>query len=243
MWEDGSKLAVLCCPEDVLHCGAHPRDTLCADCKVPICAECWLHLTKTETPGIPMALCNDNYWGYMTGLVAKYEVRCVEMLIAIPVWTTTSVFYVEGDRGHLLQEKVGQKRWRTAMRGYVSSFVMPWEDILQQLRGRVEDHEMERLPRSPECLRFLVRLTLANALGPLIGQCEALLVRPGVVLLLLYELIRTGHEAFRGRGPPEKLRQEVEEVMQQYYPEEEGHLPLEERRGRLPEGRGRKKVV
>ena len=80
-----------------------------------------------------MALSNDNFWGYMSAVVVKHEVRIIETLVAIPIWTTTSIFYVEGDRGHLLQEKLGQKRWRTAMRGYVSSFVMPWEDILRQL--------------------------------------------------------------------------------------------------------------
>ena len=183
-----------------------------------------------------MALSNDNFWGYMSAVVVKHEVRFIETLVAIPIWTTTSIFYVEGDRGHLLQEKMGQKRWRTAMRGYVSSFVMPWEDILRQLRDRTTEKEMQELPRSPECLRYLVRFTLANELGPLVGQCEALLVRPGVVLLLLYELIHRGHEAFRGRGPAEALRQRMQSALYRHYPETEARLPLEERRGSVPAG-------
>ena len=133
LFEDGKKLQVLCCPEDVVNCGQHSLDDICFGCQVPICTECWQHLADPAHVGVPMALSNDNFWGYMSAVVVKHEVRFIETLVAIPIWTTTSIFYVEGDRGHLLQEKLGQKRWRTAMRGYVSSFVMPWEDILRQL--------------------------------------------------------------------------------------------------------------
>ncbi|CAK9024343.1 ATP-dependent DNA helicase [Durusdinium trenchii] len=233
LFEDGKKLQVLCCPEDVANCGQHSPGDICHRCRVPICTECWEHLADPAQVGVPMALSNDNFWGYMSAVVVKHEVRFIETLVAIPIWTTTSIFYVEGDRGHLLQEKMGQKRWRTAMRGYVSSFVMPWEDILRQLRDRTTEKETQELPRSPECLRYLVRFTLANELGPLVGQCEALLVRPGVVLLLLFELIHRGHEAFRGRGPAEALRQQMQSALDRHYPETEAHLPLEERRGLL----------
>lgn len=74
---------------------------------------------------------------------------------------------------------------------------MPWQDILRQLGETVIEREMCELPRSPDCLQYLVRFTLANELGPLLGQCRALMVRPGVVLLLLFELIHMGHEMFR----------------------------------------------
>lgn len=230
------KMEILCCPEDVSHCGEHASHEVCSKCLIPICNECWGTMKQEIDYGVPMALCNDNFWGYMSAIVARHGVRFVEMCVALPVWTTTNVFYVENDRGHLLQEKIGQKRWRTAMRGYVSSFVMPWQDILQQLTSPLSDKDMAEIPRSPECLRFLVRFTLANELGPMLGQCRALFLRPGVVLLCLFELIKMGHEAFAGQGDAAEIRRRMESNVERWYPETEAHIPLEERQGHIPAG-------
>ena len=53
-----------------------------------------------------MVLCNDNLWGYTTDLIAKYQVRWIEMAIVSPCWTSMLVYYVEEDRGHLMNEEV-----------------------------------------------------------------------------------------------------------------------------------------
>jgi len=230
------KLKVLCCPEDIVSCDQHEPNIICSGCKLPICSECFACLANGNSYGSPMALCNDNFWGFLSSFIVKYEVRFIETLVATPIWTTTSVFYVEGDRGHLLNEGFGQKRYRTAMRGYVNSFVMPWEDILHQLGDTVSEAEMRSLPRSPACLGYLIRFTLTNELGPLLGHCRSLMVRPGVVLLLIFELIRMGHETFRGQGEAHDLRQAIEAAMAEYYPETEANVPLEQRQGHIPHG-------
>ena len=229
-------MEMLCCPEDIACCGKHEAQKVCADCLIPICNECWATMGQMADYGVPMSLCNDNFWGFMSPIVARHGVRFVEMCVALPIWTTTNVFYIEHDRGHLLQEKIGQKQWRTAMRGYVSSFVMPWQDILRQLKAPLSEQDMEQIPRSPESLRYLVRFTLANELGEMLGRCKSLFLRPGVVLLCLYELIRRGHEAFAGKGEAEELRQQMKAKVERWYPETEADVPLEERQGHIPPG-------
>ena len=81
-----------------------------------------------------MALCNDNYWGYASALIKKYKVRFIEMAAVTPVWTSMKVFYIEGDYGHLMGERVGGQRHRTAVRGNCFSLLMPWEDICEELQ-------------------------------------------------------------------------------------------------------------
>ena len=43
-----------------------------------------------------MALCNDNFWGYASDIIYKYQVRWLEAAVVQPVWTTMLVCYVEG---------------------------------------------------------------------------------------------------------------------------------------------------
>ena len=43
------------------------------------------------------------------------------------------VYYVEGDGGHLLNEKMGHPGFRTAVRGSCQSYSMPWEEIMEDL--------------------------------------------------------------------------------------------------------------
>ena len=46
-------MLLLCCPEDVVHCGgSHPDEAICERCRVAICAECRGHMTRQEA--IPM---------------------------------------------------------------------------------------------------------------------------------------------------------------------------------------------
>ena len=88
-----------------------------------------------------MSLCNDNFWGYTTDIITKYQVRWIETAIVSPCWTAMLVFYVEGDWGHLLTEEMGAQKHRTAVKGSCFSFHMPWEDILDTLHQSCQDKE------------------------------------------------------------------------------------------------------
>ena len=60
-----------------------------------------------------MALANDNFWGYTSDLLYKYQVTWLEAAIVQPCWTSMLVCYVEGDEGHLFGEQIQQQQFRT----------------------------------------------------------------------------------------------------------------------------------
>ena len=88
---------MLCCPEDVQCRMWHGKDEICTECEVPICADCFRVLQGKKD--VPMAVANDNMWGYVTDIITRYQVRWIEMAAVLPYWTCMIVYYVEGDRG------------------------------------------------------------------------------------------------------------------------------------------------
>ena len=102
-----------------------------------------------------MVSANDNWWGYTSCLLFKYQVTWLEAAIVQPCWMSMLVCYVEGDEGHLLGDQVKQQRHRTRVRGTAHSFHMSWEDILEDLHAHCtkDGSEITSLPRSPECLK------------------------------------------------------------------------------------------
>ena len=139
---EGVEVPMLCCPEDVEPCGAkHPQGRICANCRIPVCSDCERLLRQAR--GIPMALGNDNMWGYVTSLIARYKVRWIEMAAVIPCWTSMIVYYVEGDHGHTMTEHVGKASYRTAVRGHCYSFIMPWEDIVRSMNACTTDGDLD----------------------------------------------------------------------------------------------------
>jgi hypothetical protein len=82
------------------------------------------------------------------------------MAVASPCWTNLLVYYIEGDKGHLFQEVVGQQQRRVRVRGTAVSFSMPWEDIVRDLQDNLTDAALLEIPRPAECLKYAVRLHL-----------------------------------------------------------------------------------
>ena len=68
------------------------------------------------------------------------------MAIASPCWTTLLVYYIEGDKGHLFNEVVGQQQRQVRVRGTAVSFRMPWEEIVQDLLHNVSDADLLEVP-------------------------------------------------------------------------------------------------
>ena len=238
LFADGKRrpsMDMLCCPEDVKHCGGeHPQTHICKKCQVPVCTECWRRLVRRNDFGIPMALCNDNFWGYTTSIIFKYKVRWIEAAIVSPCWTSMLCFYVEGDYGHLMTEELGGKSYRTMVKGTCFSVHMPWEDILESLRDNCDSSDLAHLPREEECLKYMLRLHLKVGGIDFSKHLRQVHVRPFVLILLLNHLIDQGHEVFRGKGAPETLKQKMRAAVDKHYPEREAHLPEDERQGVLP---------
>ena len=85
------------------------------------------------------------------------------------------VYYVEGDKGHLLDETVGMQRLRMAVRGAASSFHMPWRDILDDQQQNIADHDLQQVPRPQECLKYALRVHLrrGHEEAPEAGRCTS----------------------------------------------------------------------
>ncbi len=92
---------ILCCPEDVRCTGtrAHEDHVLCANCEIALCRQCLLISLKRDEYGIPEALANDNYHGYVTAVIYKYKVRWIEAAAACPIVTALITYYAEGEQG------------------------------------------------------------------------------------------------------------------------------------------------
>ena len=102
---------------------------------MPICKDCEIRLYRCSD--VPMALANDNMWGYISSIITQYQVRWIEMAAVLPYWTCMIVYYVEGDRGHLMNEVLKENQHRAAVRGQAFSFIMPWDEIVKSLHQRI----------------------------------------------------------------------------------------------------------
>ena len=168
-----------------------------------------------------MGLANDNFWGYTSDILYRYQVRWVEAAIVAPIWTTMIVYYVEGDGGHLMTESFGQQRARTVVRGSCYSYHMPWEDIMEQLIRHDSDRNAHVIPRPQECLKYILRLNLhVNGLD-FKKHLKQVQVRPFVLVALLDFLIDQNHSCFRGKEPPERLKAQMRADVAREYPDED----------------------
>ena len=140
------------------------------------------------------------------------------------------VYYVEGDKGHLLDEAVGMQRYRTAVRGAASSFHMPWRDILEDLQQNIADQDLEQLPRPQECLKYMLRAHVRVAGRSFKKHLKEVHVRPFVLIMLMDALIEQEHEVFRGKGTASFLRAKIRRAIEREYPETEADIPEDQRR-------------
>ena len=79
------------------------------------------------------ALVNDTYIGYTYDIIVRYKVRWIEAAAALPAWTSMLCFYIEGTKGHFMEEHCLASMYSKVVRGNMFSYHMPWERILQSL--------------------------------------------------------------------------------------------------------------
>ena len=98
---------------------------------------------------------------------------------------------VEGDHGHLMNEHMGQQKYRTVVRGSCISYHMPWEDILEHLSRNCSDRNLSDTPHPQECLKYMLRVHLQVAGQDFKKYLKQVTVRPFVLVRLLDFLIDT----------------------------------------------------
>ena len=114
---------------------------------------------------MPEALANDNWFGYPTELLYTHKVRWIEAAAASPVWTSVINYYLEADRGNLIEEHLHRPEHRTAIRGNVSSFSIPWEEVLAALAPETRQNaSWEKLPHPPHVLQAIVKVNVKGML-------------------------------------------------------------------------------
>ena len=118
---------------------------------------------------IPRALANDNFYGFADETILQYGARWIEMAAASPILNCIICYYVEGDRGHLMDEKGMQRSNPINVRGNAYSFAMPWESIASKLRDVVDGKvDWMVLPQPAEILAksVLFNLRIGNVFDP-----------------------------------------------------------------------------
>ena len=183
---------------------------------------------------IPEALTNDNFWGFTTEIIYKYRVRWIEAAAACPVFTCLITYYVEGDRGHLMNVEQHRPHRSYAVRGNVYSFYLPWEEIANKLGSVLEDDEAVVLPHTEATLASLVLFSLRIGdvvdLNRWMPQAR---LRPHVVLKLLEALVDSKYP-FKDIRHAHALKRRFASLLADRYPDPELHLPEDDRKGFIP---------
>ena len=213
----GKEVVLLGCPEDWTcgsaagHAQGDPNKgvLLCTDCEMPVCRSCQVQLATARKgkSNVPMALANDNWYGYVQSIIAHYDARWIECAAASICWTTLITYQMEQPHGHLMNESMQGPRGRTAARGNVFSFMMPWQDILQCLKWAEEGSTRVALPHDGAVLAVLVRVHIIGGSLDVTKHLRDVHLRVGVVRSMLEELI--------ARGFPGYDRYEVADIRQQ----------------------------
>jgi len=186
-----------------------------------------VQMQDASNPGVPKALANDNWYGYVNRVVVEEQVHWIEMAVVLPFWNNMVVYYVEGDRGHLMGEQIGGQRHRWGVRGNCFSYHMPWEDILRSLGRCVEDTELQA-PLPQDVLVHLVRLHMKVGEAEWAKHLRQVKLRAHVALRLACVLIDNKHPAFRNKGSAVHLKARFERVLREQYPDSDGD-------GRVPQ--------
>ncbi|CAJ1359418.1 unnamed protein product, partial [Effrenium voratum] len=198
--------SILCCPED-LRCTRCPHsrvgagnrgagsNTLCEACEVPLCRACLVRMQQKEHWAVPQALTNNNWHGYPLELLYTEKVRWIEAAVACPVWTSVVAYHLEADRGHLLEEQLHRAEHRSAIRGNVSSFSLPWEEVLKTLDPKSPARKLwGALPHGPDVARSLIKVTVKGMRrNEAIQWVAGAKIRPWVVVQLLQHSIDIEH--------------------------------------------------
>ena len=124
----------------------HAENVICQNCFIPICFDCWWHMEYSKGSRVPQALANDNFQGYAHAFIVKNQVRWIEVVAACPLFTSIIVYYIEGEKQHLVNTDLGSQERTYVVRGNVFSFLMPWEQIQMHMHEFVIDEEMSTWP-------------------------------------------------------------------------------------------------
>ena len=166
------------------------------------------------------ALANDLVVYYAPRELYEERVTMLELVCASPCMTSLICFSLEKKyRGnHTLDERTHMQRHRQGARGNATTFLLDWENLLQEFRAydkNAEPNGAPTLPRVGKDLQKFVSVLLKTKdvepanVTKLIHQAR---VRRRVVALLIENACKHGHPAFGGVDL-KAMRQRAEESL------------------------------
>ncbi|MCS5671004.1 MAG: hypothetical protein NZ577_04010, partial [Vicinamibacterales bacterium] len=201
---------------------------LCNKCEVPICKECQIGLSQYKPPAertdvptatIPMAIANDNFYGYIDRVIVRYKATWLECAASSLVWSTIMVYYLEAPYGHLMLEPMGQAQARTQARGNLFSFQLPWDDIDQCCAKVEEQSQSVLLPHDEDMLATLVHVHIIGGSKDLGEHLAGATLRLGVVREIIKAVRASGYKPYASYEDAK-----VMERIQELYPAESEHM-------------------
>ena len=200
----GSDLVeVLCCAEDLV-CSQHQdlpinEHLCCSECSAPLYRECIDSLHERKLP--PQALANDMQNFYAPKTLYLREVTVFEMVCASPCITAMICYSLEHKQGALFDSQVHMSEHRIGARGDVTTFPLPWEAILQEMR-KIESEQELALPRGEAELEHSLHVLLKAADSAGIEDWSKFIhqakIRRDVAIRLICEMIDLGHPSYVG---------------------------------------------
>jgi hypothetical protein len=204
-----------------------------------VCARCNAQLKRfneySTSGSVPMALGNDNYYGYVQWLLVTEQVTWLECAAASLCWSTILVYYLEEPYGHLMLENVSGASARTQVRGNLFSFAMPWEDIehccaivttaaehtREHRAAEVEQHWRKRhqVPHDEATLATLLNVHIVGGSVDLSTHLEGATMRPSIVEKLIALLRLSGYPGYEenGANSADRVRHRIETQYERPY--------------------------
>ena len=171
---EGEQCKLLCCPEDVQCPGVdgihHGKKECCERCVAPVCRECKSHLAASTPKLPPSSLSNDMMICYPPKMLYEEKVTTMELICASVCITSIICFTLEKQFRNVrpMDESVHANEHRMGFRGNATSFPLPWEDLMVQLRdcqASSTGPSTASLPRSGVELANVVSILLKSAGG------------------------------------------------------------------------------
>ena len=220
---------IVCCPEDRVcdRPGCRDGRQLCEQCKVPLCGDCSSHLFAQEASLPPGSLPNDMMVFYAPEeIYADGGLTIMEMICASPCITSMICFSMEVKYGNMLDSTLHMQRHRVGARGNATTFPLPWESILLELK-RLQDDEDDQvkpdLPRTGKELAWVVQVLLKtndedkrDNLKNFVHQAQ---VNSMKVVNCILGMKRRGHRAYM-HVSEESVREKAKHLPEQGIPPE-----------------------
>lgn len=131
---------------------------------MPICRECYNHLSTAKLP--PLSYANDMWTGYGLQRIYQENATCIELACASPCLTSLVLISMEGKykmqpgNTSAFDQEAHMARHRYGARGNVLTFPLPVEELLHKLTEFTEADANDVVPRSGKQMADVFRVIL-----------------------------------------------------------------------------------